>query len=116
MFEEQFTIERPSHALGPMVTKMALKGATRGMIIQKLRSERLDEITAETLADNAFRAVAIRKRIKGIGIMLMGLMIIGAGLYSTIDIRVDSSIKIIFCGVIVLGLGLAMLLHRTRLT
>lgn len=101
--------------LYPMAAEMARRGATRGMIVQKLQTEELDELTAGLVADRALRAVAIRKRISGLGIIVAGFAILAAALGSTALFRAKIPIALGMLGLIVLGLGISQVTHRARL-
>jgi len=104
-----------AQVLYPMAAEMARRGATRGMIVQKLQNEKLDELTANLVADRALRAVATRKRIAGVGVIVAGLAILAAALCSTALFRSKIPVALGMFGLIVLGLGISQVTHRARL-
>ena len=101
--------------LYPMAAEMARRGATRGMIVQKLQKKELDELAAGLVADRALRAVATRKRIEGVGVIVAGLAILAAALGSTALFRGKIPVVLGMFGLIVLGLGISQVTHRARL-
>jgi hypothetical protein len=90
-----------------VAVEMARRGATRGMIVQRLRQENLDQVSAAELADRALGVVATRKRFQGLGVALLGLVICalagGAMLAGLVKIPVVAAMF----GVMVFGVGLA---------
>ncbi len=101
--------------LYPMAAAMARRGATRGMIVRKLREEELDDMTTGLIADDALRAIAVRKRIAGVGIIVVGLGGLAAAWYSTALFLGKIPVILGMFGLIVLGLGISQVTHRARL-
>ena len=91
---------------------MARGGATRGMIVAKLRGMKIRDESAERIADEAMRVVSRRKRWVGL-LQLCGgaIMMLSAILLFVLRMqRIATAIFLV--AFIIAGIGLANLLHR----
>lgn len=99
----------------PVAANLARQGATRGMILGRLREEKLDQWTAERLADRALHEVATKRRFRGFGVCIGGLAIIGVALALLGSLPANLSAVLGMLGLIIFGLGGADVAHRVKL-
>ena len=93
----------------PIAERMARRGATRGMIVQRLRREKLPEHAIESISNKALAAAANKKRVQGFLIASGGALLLGLALLSTMIFRANLPIVIAMLGLITLGVGMVQL-------
>lgn len=101
--------------LYPMARDLAQQGASRAMIISKLRKQGLDPYCSGLVADNALRPIAIRKRARGLVLMLLGVFSLPIALLSRRFSETFVPITLGMLGAFLIMLGAALLFHRTQL-
>lgn len=96
----------------PEAIKMARRGATRGMIVARLRGMQIRDDHAERIADQAMGLMSRRKRLVGFLQFCGGVLIILSAilLFVLRLYRIATAISI--TGFIIAGIGLANWLHR----
>jgi len=96
----------------PQAIKMARQGATRGMIIAKLRGMQIRGDSAEHIADAAMRVMSQRKRFVGFLQFSGGALIMLAAIALFVLRLHRMATGVSLAGFIIAGIGLANLLHR----
>lgn len=100
----------------PIAAKMARKGATHGMIVQRLRNEHLlNEPAANEIAKQAMTTADRHSRSRAAVFAVVGvLMIISGSVISLNWIEIKFGVALGFAGLIVCGIGTAQLFQRRQ--
>lgn len=98
-----------------MAKGMVEAGATRGMVIQKLRREGIDDETIERAFDKAQSIIVARKRAQGLIQMILGaLIIVTAGVVMfSIKIMERWPVMMAIGGALVFFYGVNNMLHQS---